>query len=72
MQAARSDAEIDAQIRRLHEQRVSNTNIVYEVWDKSSAEFSNRMARVKRVIANLDTASASEAPNMLTNKPLAA
>lgn len=63
------DAEIDAQIRDLHAQNVSNTNIVYRVWDKSSAEFSERMARVKSV---LSTASASEVREMPQNNPLAA
>lgn len=64
-----ADDQIDAQIRKLHAQMFSNTNIVYEIWDKSSAEFSKRMARVKRVLA---TASASEVPEMPQNEPLAA
>lgn len=67
-----TDAEIDARIRNLHAQRVSNTNIVYEIWDKSSAEFSNRMARVKRVVSTVVTASALETPEMPQNQPLAA
>lgn len=63
------EAEIDAQIRSLHAQGKSNTYIVYKIWDKSSAEFSDRMARVKRVLA---TASASEARETPENEPVAA